>query len=288
MFSESITNHESRPKGKLQAVTEEIEKMLGSGKWYLALQAAEDYLKLYPDQIDLLWLHARSAETGNRLDLALKDYAKLRRLMPADLDLLYDQADLFLSLGYIDDCLRLIAHGQAQEPESIEWKALKSMAYSRQGRLDEAGAILEELRQQRPNDPFLLTEEAAVSYLQGDFTTALSLVQQAIEIEPGYAEAWCQLALIQLSLGDMEEAKSSLQKSLKINSQLISAWIGLGQIFLCQDEPEKAKSCFRQVISINPHDQEACQGMAAVYRFLGETAAELDWLERAAHSEQQE
>lgn len=287
-MNETYLSKDPKLPEEILSAIEKIENLIFSGKWLLAMESAGVTLETYPDTAELLWLHARAAEMGNQIGTVLRDYAKLRRLLPEDMDLLYDQADLLLSLGYIDDSLRLISIGEANEPDSIEWQVLKSLAYSKAGHLSEALELMEEILKTRPDDSYLLTEAAAILYLQGDTVSAVTTVNRALDVEPRYPDAWCQLALIQLSLGDMHAAEESFKTALKYNNQLLSAWIGLGQIYLCLDEPEKAKSCFKQVIMINPNDQEACQGMAAVYRSLGESSAELDWLERAAYSDQLE
>ncbi|HHU06831.1 MAG TPA: tetratricopeptide repeat protein [Clostridiaceae bacterium] len=285
-MNDTYLNKDTSLPEEIISAIEEIESFLCSGKWLLAMENAAESLVSHPDTVELLWLHARAAEMGNQIGSALRDYAKLRRLLPEDMDLLYDQADLLLSLGYIEDSLRLIGRGEDREPHAVEWKVLKSLAYSKTGRLNDSLKLMEEVLDIRPDDPYLLTETAAILYLQGDTAGAAATVNRALDIEPRYSDAWCQLAMIQLSLGDMYSAEKSFKTAIQYNNQLLSAWIGLGQIYLCLDEPEKAKSCFRQVIMINPNDQEACQGMAAVYRSLGESSAESDWLERAAYSDQ--
>lgn len=93
------------------------------------------------------------------------------------------------------------------------------------------------------------TQERAKNYVAGclgklaqeawdlrEFGSALSLLEEAVTIRPGFADLWMKLGYTQLIIGDINSAKSSATKAQEINPKYAQAGVLLGTILFREGE----------------------------------------------------
>ena len=56
-------------------------------------------------------------------------------------------------------------------------------------------------------------------YAQGDLQAACTALQSALQLNPAYADAHCDLGCVQCALGEVEEAKQSFADAVHHNPQ---------------------------------------------------------------------
>jgi len=114
--------------------------------------------------------------------------------------------------------------------------------------------------------------------------------QKAVELDPGYAQAWGALAITEFLLpsygldtfdASLPKAESAAQRALSLNSNTASACIavGLANIFRCR-WPE-ADQAFRRALTLAPGDAEAVNQYAQFLSTVGQLEASLREIERA-------
>jgi len=79
---------------------------------------------------------------------------------------------------------------------------------------------------------------AATYYQKGQFNIALEEVQRALQIDPGYADAFGLLGLINMDLGKHAEAETNFQRALQIDGENPEILNNYGW-FLCQSGRER-------------------------------------------------
>ncbi len=144
--------------------------------------------------------------------------------------------------------------------------------------------------------------------LQGTATAyaqAIALCQQALVIEPNYAEVWSELGWLYLrqsgvSLRPTTEgvqlAHAAIKQALLLAPELASAHATLGWIAMLNDgDLAAAAQHFKRALNLAPEDAEVLRGAASLMKYLGrlepaivigEVAIAQDPLSRIAYSYQ--
>jgi type IV pilus assembly protein PilF len=79
---------------------------------------------------------------------------------------------------------------------------------------------------------------AATYYQKGQFNVALEEVQRALQLDPGYADAYSLLGLINMDLGKHGEAEANFQRALRLDGENAEVLNNYGW-FLCQSGRER-------------------------------------------------
>jgi putative thioredoxin len=119
-----------------------------------------------------------------------------------------------------------------------------------------------------------LRAEAAAA---ADEDTALALLQEALDIEPGHPEATLDLAERLIAGGDLEAARACLD-SLPAEALGSRYAALLGRIELATNRPAGDAAALRARIQADPKDHEARLSLAALLAFEGDFGAAFDQL----------
>jgi type IV pilus assembly protein PilF len=79
---------------------------------------------------------------------------------------------------------------------------------------------------------------AANYYQKGQFSVALEEAQRALQVDPGYADAYGLLGLLHMDLGKQAEAESNFQRALQLDGDNPEILNNYGW-FLCQTQRER-------------------------------------------------
>jgi len=108
---------------------------------------------------------------------------------------------------------------------------------------------------------------------QGD--EALTVLQKAVEQEPGNALLWYEQALVESRMGKRELANEHLKKALQLKPDFADAQNNLGINLVQMGDQQDAEAAFRAALTINPYDAGT---RANLGRLL---AGESDWKQAA-------
>lgn len=89
------------------------------------------------------------------------------------------------------------------------------------------------------------------------FARALANFDQAIAIDPEYAEAWNQRATLYYFIGNLEASIHDAEQTLVFEPRHFGALSGLGLIHARAGELETAITWFERAIEVNPHARNA-------------------------------
>jgi tetratricopeptide (TPR) repeat protein len=137
-------------------------------------------------------------------------------------------------------------------------------------------------------------------WTEAGFKTAVDYLEQAIEIDPNYAEAhaWASLAQWFPSIWgysrpreSFPKARSAADKAMALDEKLAMAHVSVGWIALVYDwQWQKAKESFERARELNPNDPEVYHGLGTYLAVAGrfdeamemmQTAVKLDPLSQA-------
>jgi len=141
--------------------------------------------------------------------------------------------------------------------------------------------------------------EAYEAYLKGKFfydkfteegfKTAVDYLQQAIEIDPNYAEAHAWLSpahwaasIWGYSRPSFPKARSAANKAVALDKTLAMAHVSVGWIALVYDwQWQKAKQSFERARELNPNDPSAYEGLAWYLTVAGRFDEAIDMMQTA-------
>lgn len=86
---------------------------------------------------------------------------------------------------------------------------------------------------------------------RGDVNGAIKKIENATEIDPDNAQAWCILGGIYNEIGS-EAAAQHYEKAIKLNPRYYLAYRGLGNYYLKKHEYSLAERAYTEAIHINP------------------------------------
>ena len=104
---------------------------------------------------------------------------------------------------------------------------------------------------------------------EGKLEDALSHYRSALELNPNYAEGYCNVGSILLDKGQLPEAEKCFRISLMKDNDLLEAYFNLGCLYEEKRDFEKALSFYKEVVLRQADDGETYLRMGGCARCLG-------------------
>jgi cytochrome c-type biogenesis protein CcmH/NrfG len=145
---------------------------------------------------------ARQAEDQGRMAEALDAYQAAFEASGGDPALAGDLGRVALRLGLHDIAERLLRLYLTTAPDSVEGRAYLAHALREQHRYDEAIVLLRQAIEAHPENPALWTDLGVVRVRQGEPASALTFLDEALRLQPGYGRALYYRAHARADLGD--------------------------------------------------------------------------------------
>ena len=143
-------------------------------------------------------------------------YRKAIELEPNSAEAYEQLSDRLWGAGRWEESLRYAEKAVALDPLSIGVTGTLAQNFAAAGRLDEAEALYRSLVEIHPSDAWpyqaLATFEA---YARNRFAKAVTLMEKAVELDPGHAFRLGSLVLLHLDLDDDARAKDQLDDALR-------------------------------------------------------------------------
>ena len=86
----------------------------------------------------------------------------------------------------------------------------------------------------------------------GDIARADLFLRQAIDLDPDFAEAHANLALVAEKQGALASAESCYQKSIALNPSIARTHLNLGALLAAQKQFFKAEAAYKQALMLDP------------------------------------
>ena len=115
----------------------------------------------------------------------------------------------------------------------------------------------------------------------GSIEKALEAFDNALEIDPQYAEACYNKGLALNQLERHEEAIECYDKAVEINPQFVEAWDRKGDDLVDLRRYEEAIECYTKVLEIDPQDAMAWRNKGYVLRILGRNKEAIECCDKA-------
>jgi tetratricopeptide (TPR) repeat protein len=166
---------------------------------------------------------------------------------------------LYCRAGKFKKAVNLLESSNLAEQEGCKglaagtvWRYLAE-AYQGMGKHKKAITVLQHAIRYNPQDAVSLSMLGELYALdkQGD-DIALSLCEQAVEIDDAPWIHWYRLAWIRFRLNEFEPAMDAVKESLRRNNKSIQALYLAGMIYNAMDKKHLAAVKFEKVLSLEP------------------------------------
>ncbi|MAG55706.1 MAG: hypothetical protein CMJ83_05390 [Planctomycetes bacterium] len=229
----------------------------------------------------------RSQSTRNNLGIALRKLGELEESAfvletlhqdhPRYHDALYNLGITLGMLGQRRDAItayRKALRLYARDPEALvnlgrQYAALK--------RTDRARKCYEEAIAINPNLPEAHNNLGNLFRRAGDHVAAERHLRRSVEVEPGYANAWCNLAGTLMQLKKWQECADAYSKSWSLG-QRKSICNGLGTALWRLGRVREARNVFVRAVEIEPGRSRSWLNLGLVLRELDDPSAAIQSL----------
>lgn len=196
---------------------------------------------------------AKRAEVFFRLgqeDRAERSIDELRA--SGQLDDLVRAAEVYQRLERYVPAIPLLEEALERDPGSIQVMFWLGASYERTGRTDQAEAILEELLR---IDPEFAPALNYLGYMWAEkgqnLERALSLVRQAVALEPGNGAYVDSLGWTHFQLGQYDEARSYLERAVGLVGQDAIVFEHLGDLYVVLGRLQEARDMYQRALALN-------------------------------------
>lgn len=132
--------------------------------------------------------------------------------------------------------------------------------------------------QRAPRDLQLRLLLANAYYRDGQAYEAKEQLRAALENDPDYPEAHCNLAVILHAQSQLPEAQQHYERALQLDPSLVEAQAGMGTL-LCRTSPGRGIKLLESVLRSNPGRNNARYNLGVAYHRSGDFSRALSHLE---------
>ena len=220
--------------------------------------------------VDDFLMQAQDAEQRGDYRAAVDFLDKASRRRPNDADLLRRAARLLVFIGQPEKAEQRARKALEIDPNHLAAKAVLCLAIDWQKRAKEAVDLCNAVVAANPKyaDGFAYLAEAQAD--DGDFASAKSSAETAVDLEPQNADAMRALGYAYDAFGRYDDALYHYQRALERDPNMPHVMNAIGRIYLIQGNSDSAIKTFQRVIEMDPGNDEAYFQLGGAYQFIGE------------------
>jgi len=256
--------------------------LVATANYEAALVGFVEALRLDGEYVPALQGKARCQERLNQHAEALETYRRILAKDRRNVDSLRAVARLQMEERHWRECLEAVEDLLRLRPNEAAALEMKGDALTNLGRRPEALAAYEAAATVDPSDANLrqkieevrvdvpgLLSRALIASASGNYTAALNLFDDILEVEPSNGNALIGKAVAYRRNGKPQEALNCLDLVLGVQPGNSSALLNRGNILLEQGDLEDALDSFDRLTQLYPNDEEAWAAQGEVLLKMG-------------------
>lgn len=195
---------------------------------------------------------------------ALAHLRQAVELAPKNANFLSNLGQVLAATGAVQDGLEMLLKAANLDPDNVQvWDNLGRFRLNMGDVVGAENAWRQALRNAQ-YDARIMTALAGAIAMQNRHADAIALYRQALEINPGYADAWAQLGVSLFLRQDFGSAREVLQKALSLDAANYSALRHLGYVQMSLGNRTEAMACFKTLLNYYPDAEAARMDLAVL------------------------
>ena len=171
----------------------------------------------------------------------------------SEIDSLIQAASHAYHNGKLDEALANCTKAIALNPNEFRAHGRAGLVYAGQGNMKSASAEYANVIRLKPQLKEFYVLKAEADLRLGDLDEAIALCDEALKLEPNFAEAYAVMGEALAQGGDRQsEAISAYQSAIKINPQLFRVYDSLAELFLNMKDEKSAEDTLRKGMAADP------------------------------------
>lgn len=164
---------------------------------------------------------------------------------------------------------------------TIQNKLHMAQRYFVSQEFEKAEEIYQEVIRSHPNDPTALHYLGLLTYQKGDVGGSIDSITKALEADPSYANAYCNLGVILENQGRLDEARVQYKHAIRVYPDYVDAHFGLGRVWQKQGHFNDAVVQYQKVIALHPMHELALKSLGDVFSHQGDLESAVVCFEKA-------
>ncbi|MCH8303344.1 MAG: tetratricopeptide repeat protein, partial [Proteobacteria bacterium] len=294
---------------KLTAQAIVVEQLFQQAQTFLQTGEAESAeavcagaLDQYPDDVNLLCLSARALvklgrfdEANARIENALSIYPEFARAYEVRGELLLAKGELPAAAEAFQQALKLdpkrqrtrmqlgqvfMHMGRVEEARALQGEIMefsqdnkdiaKAAELEKQEKFAEAEELYRRILGRHPDNVSAMRLWARLGVQQKQYPAAEVLLQQAVEVAPGFSRAWADLCEVQSEQEKFEDAIKSAKRHLKLEPRFPDAHFLLASALARAGHHQDAVESYDNGLEIAPDKVRALCAKGNVKRTIGD------------------
>ncbi|TVR95525.1 MAG: PEP-CTERM system TPR-repeat protein PrsT [Rhodospirillales bacterium] len=186
----------------------------------------------------------------------------------------FQRAQAALALGYMregkfDEALAVIRRELESEPDSATWLVLSGGAYVGKGDAASARKAFERALELEPGRSDAANNLAQLEIQDGNVDAARAVLESVLVREPNHFPTLMRLAALEQNAGRTDVARSRLEQAMEANPQAVAPRLGLAQMFMAERAPDRA-------LAVTAPVAEAARDNAAMMAVRGQAHLQTD------------
>lgn len=232
-----------------------------------------------------LYRQAEELVRQGRLAEAREQLIKARQLAPGDISILSLLATVYERSGQLEQAIESYTEiTRIAAPDSDEWQAadhrrrfVEATQSAKSGDITKARAMFEVLAEERPDDLLARYSLGVAQMLSNQLDAARSTFQHVLKLDPGYLNAYINLARIDQQTGNLRGAADRFRKVIDLSppdqpaaqmAQLELNLIEAGLLLNDGNDPA-ALDLYENIIKERPNELRALLPAASIYQRIG-------------------
>lgn len=237
----------------------------------LALNAVNAALATSPEYAPALLASARLKAVARDLDGAIAVTEAVTTKDPGNAEAWKLKGDLLLATQKApDEALSAYRRALQADPKLVSAYAAILGVLMKEGKLDEAAALLQELKKFAGKQSQTRFLEAQLAYQKGDFKQARELAQQLVQTFPNHPRTLQLAGATEFQLGALAQAEIYLAKAVQLAPDATVARRLLVMTYLRSGQPAKAVAALNAVAGKGGIDPELYSLAGEVYLQAGD------------------
>jgi tetratricopeptide (TPR) repeat protein/Tol biopolymer transport system component len=226
-----------------------------------AVAKAQAASELDPDSAEAFAQLARSYDWNGQYNQALEAARKAVELDPNHADARAFLAEVYLELDRLDEAASEAQTAVQLDDQSAEAHRSLGAVYLFKEQLSQALSEFEKAAQLEPDLWIRQHELASMRRRSEAYVEAIIAYKRAIELRP-HAWSYAGLGACYYELGQYEQALPNLQQSLNLDPNYEDAYAIMGWVYVRLKQCDRAVPIFQQALSLNPDLEEAQEGIS--------------------------
>ena len=165
----------------------------------------------------------------------------------------YNKAVDAVQAGKLPEALAAIESSLTEDPKDVQSYQLYAVILTAMGRTEDAAKANAKVQELGVSEADALVMKAADAAAAGELARAITLYEDAIELEPERFELYVSYALALLEEGYEKDALEATERALELETQEASVWYARGRVLRLTGQKPEAMECLEEAVTLNPN-----------------------------------